>query len=264
MPWPGPACSCSRGRPVPGRPASWTPSASALFGQVPGARGTARGLRSDHAADGVRPAVVLEVSLRGRRLRVTRSPAWERPKRRGSGTTTEQARVHLEERTGSCWHTLSTRLDEAGHEIDALLGLSLAQFCQVVLLPQGQFADFLRADAERRRTLLESPLRHRPLHHGRAVAGRPPAGDQPCPRRGRPAAGAGAGQAGRGGWCRPPGRPGPGRRRGLGGGPCSSRRGPRARTPRPGRPPPRTGTRHRRQPWRAPPWWPRRTPGGPG
>ena len=48
----------------------------ALFGQVPGARGTTRGLRSDHAVDGVRPAVVLEASLRGRRLRVTRSPAW--------------------------------------------------------------------------------------------------------------------------------------------------------------------------------------------
>jgi exonuclease SbcC len=128
----------------------------ALYGQVPGARGTGRGLRSDHAADGVRPAVVLEVSLRGRRLRLTRSPAWERPKRRGTGTTTEQARVHLEERTGAGWQTLSTRLDEAGHLVDGLLGLSLAQFCQVVLLPQGQFADFLRADAERRRMLLES------------------------------------------------------------------------------------------------------------
>ena len=128
----------------------------ALYGQVPGARGTARGLRSDHAADGVRPAVVLEVSLRGRRMRMTRSPAWDRPKRRGSGTTTEQARVHLEERTGAGWQTLSTRLDETGHLVDGLLGLTLAQFCQVVLLPQGQFADFLRADAERRRTLLES------------------------------------------------------------------------------------------------------------
>jgi len=128
----------------------------ALYGQVPGARGTARGLRSDHAADGVRPAVVLEVSLRGRRLRMTRSPGWDRPKRRGSGTTTEQARVHLEERTGAGWQTLSTRLDETGHLVDGLLGLTLAQFCQVVLLPQGQFADFLRADAERRRTLLES------------------------------------------------------------------------------------------------------------
>jgi exonuclease SbcC len=33
--------------------------------------------------------------------------------------------------------------------------MSSEQFCQVVLLPQGQFADFLRADAEARRPLLE-------------------------------------------------------------------------------------------------------------
>ena len=32
----------------------------------------------------------------------------------------------------------------------------MTQFCQVVLLPQGQFAEFLRADADRRRALLES------------------------------------------------------------------------------------------------------------
>ncbi len=32
----------------------------------------------------------------------------------------------------------------------------MAQFCQVVLLPQGQFAEFLRADADRRRALLET------------------------------------------------------------------------------------------------------------
>jgi exonuclease SbcC len=128
----------------------------ALYGQVPGARGGSRGLRSDHAGEGVAPEVVLEVSLRGRRLRLTRSPQWERPKRRGSGTLTEQSRVHLQERSPAGWTTLSTRLDETGHLVGGLLGLTLAQFCQVVLLPQGQFADFLRADAEKRRELLES------------------------------------------------------------------------------------------------------------
>ena len=71
----------------------------ALYGQVPGPRGN-RALRSDHAADGAAPQVVLELTLRGRRLRVTRSPQWERPKRRGSGTVTEQARVLVEECTG--------------------------------------------------------------------------------------------------------------------------------------------------------------------
>jgi DNA repair protein SbcC/Rad50 len=129
----------------------------ALYGQVPGARAkAARGLRSDHAADGAAPQVVLELTLSGRRLRITRSPAWERPKRRGSGTVTAQAAVHLEERTATGWSTLATRLDEAGDLVGRLLGLRLPQFCQVVLLPQGQFADFLRADAENRRDLLES------------------------------------------------------------------------------------------------------------
>ena len=128
----------------------------ALYGQVPGPRAGARALCSDHAADNVAPEVELEVSLRGRRLRLTRSPQWERPKRRGSGTITQQARVLVQEHTGTGWTTLSNRLDETGQLVGGLLGLSLAQFCQVVLLPQGQFAEFLRADAEKRRELLES------------------------------------------------------------------------------------------------------------
>ncbi|MDQ1617293.1 MAG: repair protein SbcC/Rad50, partial [Actinomycetota bacterium] len=128
----------------------------ALFGQVPGARAQARSLRSDHAATTVRPEVVLEATMRGRRIRITRSPAWDRPKRRGDGVTTEPAKILLEERGAQGWCPLSTRLDEAGQLIGRLLGLTLSQFCQVVLLPQGQFAEFLRADAERRRDLLES------------------------------------------------------------------------------------------------------------
>jgi exonuclease SbcC len=128
----------------------------ALYGQVPGARGAARSLHSDHAAPGTRPEVVLEATVRGRRIRLSRSPSWERPKHRGTGTTSEQARAHLEERRGDGWTTLSTRLDEIGHQVRTLLGLDVTQFCQVVLLPQGQFAEFLRADADRRRALLES------------------------------------------------------------------------------------------------------------
>jgi len=128
----------------------------ALYGQVPGARSGSRSLRSDHAAAGVGPEVVLEATLRGRRMRITRKAAWERPKQRGTGTVLEQSHVLLEERDGVGWTLLSNRLDEAGHMVGRLLGLSMTQFCQVVLLPQGQFAEFLRADADRRRVLLES------------------------------------------------------------------------------------------------------------
>ena len=57
----------------------------ALYGEVPGDRQTAKRLRSDQAAEGVRPSVSLEVTLSGRRFRIVRSPAWERPKKRGTG-----------------------------------------------------------------------------------------------------------------------------------------------------------------------------------
>jgi exonuclease SbcC len=127
----------------------------ALFGAVPGARQSAKRLRSDHADQATRTCVSLEVTIRGHRLRIVRTPEQERPKQRGSGTTIAKATATLEERAGNGWQCLSTRPDEVGEQIGLLLGLSREQFCQVVLLPQGDFATFLRADAERRRELLQ-------------------------------------------------------------------------------------------------------------
>lgn len=127
----------------------------ALYGRVPGARGKTGRLRSDHADPGVRTEVELEVTLGGRRWRITRSPAQERAKARGTGTTTEQARVLLEEQRAGSWVTVSTRIDEAAAELDPLLGMSADQFFQVVLLPQGEFARFLRADSRERGDLLQ-------------------------------------------------------------------------------------------------------------
>jgi DNA repair protein SbcC/Rad50 len=127
----------------------------ALYGRVPGERGKTRRLRSDHAAAGTPTEVRLEATLGGRRMRITRKPEQERPKRRGSGTTTEQAKVLLEEFTGGSWVAVSTRAGEADQEINDLMGMSADQFFQVVLLPQGQFAQFLHADAGDRTRLLQ-------------------------------------------------------------------------------------------------------------
>ena len=67
----------------------------ALYGDVPGERSSAKRLRCDQAAPGVAPRVELELTVSGRRFRLVRSPAWERPKKRGTGTTTEPAHVVL-------------------------------------------------------------------------------------------------------------------------------------------------------------------------
>ncbi len=129
----------------------------ALYGRVPGERGIGR-LRSDHAAADARTLVRLEVTIAGRRLRITRTPAQKRPKRRGTGATTEPASVALEEWSSAAaggWMPRSTRVGEVDLELSELLGMSAEQFHQVVLLPQGQFARFLHSDASERTALLQ-------------------------------------------------------------------------------------------------------------
>ncbi|MEO6204490.1 MAG: SMC family ATPase, partial [Mycobacteriales bacterium] len=125
----------------------------ALYGRVPGERGKAKRLRSDHATAELRTSVELEASFAGRRLRIVRSPQQDKPSSRG-GSTTVQAKVQLDELVGDTWTSLSTRVGEADAEIADLMGMSAEQFFQVVLLPQGEFATFLRADATKRGELL--------------------------------------------------------------------------------------------------------------
>ncbi|QKV91221.1 AAA family ATPase [Streptomyces sp. NA02950] len=137
----------------------------ALYGQVPGARqGSGPSLRSDHADPFTPTEVVLELTVGERRLEITRSPEQPRPKKRGTGTTREKAQSLLREfvpgtgtglgRGTGEWKALSRSHQEIGEEIGQLLGMSREQFCQVVLLPQGEFARFLRADEMARGKLL--------------------------------------------------------------------------------------------------------------
>ncbi|MEV7661138.1 SMC family ATPase [Paenarthrobacter sp. NPDC089316] len=128
----------------------------ALYGSVPGARQEGKRLRSDHALPGAEPRVVCEFSARGRRFEVTRSPAWERPSARGrKGFTTQQAKTLLRERVAGSWEEKSSRNDEVGAELSDVLGMDRDQFTRVVMLPQGDFAAFLRSKASDRLDLLQ-------------------------------------------------------------------------------------------------------------
>jgi len=126
-----------------------------LFGELPGARGDKDGRRllSDHAAAGTSPQVELELTVGGRRLRLVRTPEHQRPKRRGQGSVTEPARATLTwlDRVNDA---PVTRIPEVAIEVHRLVGMSADQFFQVALLPQGEFARFLRSGTEERARLL--------------------------------------------------------------------------------------------------------------
>lgn len=127
----------------------------ALYGSVPGARSKDRSPKSDHAPPDLEPEVTLEFTVRGRRIHIIRKPRWERPKKRGSGTVTQNQKVVVQELLEGTWQPVTTRPDEAGQFVGDRVGLTLTQFCQIVMLPQGDFAQFLRAKSDDRRKSLE-------------------------------------------------------------------------------------------------------------
>lgn len=126
-----------------------------LYGKLPGVRaGSEKRIRSDYAQPEVAPEVEVEFSVRGRRLRVSRSPEWERPKKRGTGSTRANAKALVAEWDGEAWNPLSSRLDEVGQLMGTILGMDVHQFTRVAMLPQGEFAAFLRStDADREKLL---------------------------------------------------------------------------------------------------------------
>ncbi|MBB3159295.1 exonuclease SbcC [Microbacterium proteolyticum] len=128
----------------------------ALYGGVPRYDGAERRLRSDHCDPDDTTRVTLEFSAEGERWRVTRSPEFERPKRRGGGTTREPHRALLEVLAPEGWTGVAARPVDVAARLDEILGLTQQQFLQVILLAQNRFARFLLAKNDERLTLLRT------------------------------------------------------------------------------------------------------------
>lgn len=126
----------------------------ALYGGAPRYEGRAH-LRSDLAGPEQPTWVELEFAVGARVLCVRRSPEYERPKQRGTGTTKEKAQAQLLERVDGQWQALSTSIGEVGTEVGRIVGLTKEEFLQVILLAQGGFAKFLQATSDDRKQLLQ-------------------------------------------------------------------------------------------------------------
>ena len=127
----------------------------ALYGEVSGDR-SVKGLRSDHAGPLAVPRVELEFSAGGCRYRVQRSPAHTAAKARGQGSTEKVPTAVLQRLVGPDSQAIASKVTEVTREVEQIVGLNAAQFRQVILLPQGRFAEVLRAKAEEREALLKT------------------------------------------------------------------------------------------------------------
>ncbi|CAM4077480.1 AAA family ATPase [Helcobacillus massiliensis] len=140
-----------------------------LYGQVAGEASSQERLRSHFAGADEPSAVDLFFETTSGLFRITRTPRYLRPKRRGDGLTQQNATAKLfrytsedalraaiagEESAGAV-QPVSVRIDEVGAEINRIVGLTHEQFTQTVVLPQGEFARFLRAKSEDRKDVLE-------------------------------------------------------------------------------------------------------------
>ncbi|MFF2267985.1 AAA family ATPase [Cellulosimicrobium cellulans] len=152
----------------------------ALYGKVASDAASDDRLRSAFAAPEVESFVDLVLEVPSGVYRVRRTPEYLRPKKRGTGTTAQQASVRLWRLAGAPseealagvdgppGELLSARLDEAGEEIRRIVGLDRRQLVQTVVLPQGEFATFLRAKPEDRAVLLQKVFGTE-LYHRAAV-----------------------------------------------------------------------------------------------
>ncbi|TCL79134.1 MULTISPECIES: SMC family ATPase [unclassified Curtobacterium] len=131
----------------------------ALYGGLAGSDASSDRLHSQHADPAVEPFVELVFETTAGTYRVRRTPQYDRPKQRGTGTVKQPASVQLfrlANPSDVAGEPMSSRIPEVGVEIGRIVGLDRAQFLQTVVLPQGEFARFLRSPGEERRKLLQS------------------------------------------------------------------------------------------------------------
>ena len=118
----------------------------ALYGSVP--RIGAKGLSELIAMGRERTAVVFDFSVGTRSFRATRIV-------RRTGTS----EARLDELSGEQARPLASGVRETAGEITRLLGVPYDTFIQAVVLPQGQFATFLKSAPGHRRGILRELLR---------------------------------------------------------------------------------------------------------
>lgn len=118
----------------------------ALFDAPSGTARNSKMMRSDYADDDTPTTVTLEFLHKEKLYTVKRSPAYDRAKKRGEGTTYQNTSVQLILPNGQEIDNLS----KANEEIINILGMDGSQFKQIVMIAQGEFLKLLNASSNER------------------------------------------------------------------------------------------------------------------
>lgn len=119
----------------------------ALFGKASGKNITSSEMfRSKYARLETPTFVELTFCYRGESYTVRRNPDYERPKTKGTGTTSQKADGEFHRPDGS----VVTGASDVTREVETLLGLTCAQFTQVAMIAQGDFRKLLEARTDER------------------------------------------------------------------------------------------------------------------
>lgn len=144
----------------------------ALYGGTTGDRDPAQLYSTYAARSNTPPRVFLDLTLQGRRLRINRTPVYSHPITRGKRAgqmTVKAATATVEELLpggnpgdDKAWKPIASQVKEVNAVIAEHIHLNREQFLKVVLLAQGQFAQFLKSKPVERKELLKKmfPVDH--------------------------------------------------------------------------------------------------------
>lgn len=124
-----------------------------------------RALRSDLAPQEMLTETELIFAIGSTIYRVHRVPTQMTPKKRGEGLTELKGSAELfqlvngsaenRDLSNAEWRPLAQKVEAVDEAIEKLLGMNERQFRQVVVLPQGQFREFLSSSSTERQAILE-------------------------------------------------------------------------------------------------------------
>lgn len=121
----------------------------ALYGEASGANREPSMFRSKYASPETPTEVELVFSYAGKTYTVKRNPAYERPKTRGEGTTTQNAAAELALPDGR----VLTKQSEVDEAIRGIMGIDRGQFLQIAMIAQGDFLKLLLASTDERKKI---------------------------------------------------------------------------------------------------------------